>query len=165
MFNLIKNWFKYYNTACIIIRGLPGSGKTTWANKQFSDKTKFLICSADKFFEKDGTYLFDTNKIKDAHLWCLSEAKRAKSLGLIPVIDNTNTMTWESAKYVLEFEKFNSGKHGKNILFYEIKRRGESIHNIPPDVMEKMENRWEKKDAFLRVYPNAKYEEIIPQEF
>lgn len=53
---------------CTILRGAPGSGKTTWAlaNRQTS-----TLCSADHYFTgPDGVYRFDASKIGLAHAAC-----------------------------------------------------------------------------------------------
>jgi adenylate kinase family enzyme len=40
-----------------LIRGLPGSGKTSFASAIWND---YAVCEADKFFyDKDGNYNFD----------------------------------------------------------------------------------------------------------
>ena len=49
----------------IIIRGIPGSGKTTMA-KSYQGYSHY---EADMFFMKDGVYNFDRAKIKNAHNW------------------------------------------------------------------------------------------------
>ena len=48
-----------------LLRGLPGSGKSTFANFVWNE---YAICEADKFFyDKEGNYNFDATKIKQAH--------------------------------------------------------------------------------------------------
>ncbi len=53
-----------------IVRGLPGSGKSTFA-KFVGDS----FVEADMFFMKNGKYEFDMSKIRDAHSWCLSTVR------------------------------------------------------------------------------------------
>ena len=50
-----------------IVRGLPGSGKSTFAEALVG--SDFLVCEADKYFMVDGEYKFDGSKLKDAHEW------------------------------------------------------------------------------------------------
>ena len=51
-----------------LVRGLPGSGKSTFANWIWNE---YAICEADKFFyDKEGNYNFDATKLSQAHKWC-----------------------------------------------------------------------------------------------
>lgn len=54
-----------------IVRGLPGSGKTYLANALVRDAQKkglrAIRCSADTYFEVDGKYVFDVNKLQENH--------------------------------------------------------------------------------------------------
>jgi len=56
-----------------LVRGLPGSGKSTFANFIWND---YAICEADKFFtDKEGNYNFDASKLKEAHKWCKEQVE------------------------------------------------------------------------------------------
>lgn len=46
----------------LLIRGLPGSGKSTMA-KEYA-KAGYVHCEADQFFEIDGQYRFDASKLR-----------------------------------------------------------------------------------------------------
>lgn len=50
----------------ILVRGLPGSGKSTFAHAIWNN---YAICEADQYFinKETGEYVFDGSKIKDAH--------------------------------------------------------------------------------------------------
>jgi adenylate kinase family enzyme len=53
-----------------LVRGLPGSGKSTFAN---TITNEFSVCEADKFFyDKEGNYNFDATKLRYAQRY-LSE--------------------------------------------------------------------------------------------
>jgi len=49
----------------ILLRGLPGSGKSTFANLLGG-----IHVEADQYFIQDGEYKFDASKLKQAHNWC-----------------------------------------------------------------------------------------------
>lgn len=78
-----------------LMRGLPGSGKSTRAlaalKKAGTEGKSAIICSADEFFMKNGTYEFDAKKLSAAHKQCLEgfiDALYAKFKLII--VDNTN---------------------------------------------------------------------------
>lgn len=81
----------------IICRGIPGSGKSTWAKAQEGA----LVYSTDDYFMVDGEYKFVGKLLPAAHAWNLDRAKRAMlDDAELVIIDNTNTMTWHFQKYL-----------------------------------------------------------------
>ncbi len=95
---------------CIIMRGIPGSGKSTYAeNEQIGyamGHTSDFQCrtfSADHFFLLDGQYRFDPSKLGEAHNQCLRRFTAHVS-GPLPTnsvlfVDNTNITVAEIAPY------------------------------------------------------------------
>lgn len=86
----------------VILSGIPGSGKTTYANNL---KGHVVKCSADDFFHRDGSYKFDPSQLSRAHGECLRKFAEnlAKPDSVKPdflVVDNMNTTTLELAPYV-----------------------------------------------------------------
>lgn len=92
----------------IILSGISGSGKSTYAKKLVGDSfgqeecTGVVVCSADHFFMQTGEYKFDASMLSLAHGECfkdfIEEVQRGTSLVLV---DNTNTSVAEIAPYVL----------------------------------------------------------------
>lgn len=54
----------------LIVRGLPGTGKTTFA-KTFSE----YVYAADDYFTVNGQYKWDPTRLKEAHEDCFSRVK------------------------------------------------------------------------------------------
>ncbi|XP_058999777.1 NEDD4-binding protein 2-like 1 isoform X4 [Mustela lutreola] len=53
-----------------LLRGLPGSGKTTLARQLQHDFPRALIFSTDDyFFREDGAYEFNPDFLEEAHEW------------------------------------------------------------------------------------------------
>jgi predicted kinase len=132
----------------ILLRGLPGSGKSTIANLIWNE---YAVCEADKYFidKETNEYRFDVTKLKDAHEWCKNEVEiRMKDNQLNPqyypeiVVSNTFTQEWEMQPY-FELAK----KYGYNIstLIVENRHGGINQHGVPAEKLEVMKNRFEIK--------------------
>jgi predicted kinase len=81
------------NRKLILIRGLPGSGKSTVA-KKFTN-TRHI--EADMYFGKH--YAFDPKKVVDAHNWCINETYDLLSDRVDVVVSNTFTTLEELRPY------------------------------------------------------------------
>lgn len=80
-----------------IMRGLPGSGKSTRA-RQIAQGGQ--IFSTDDFFTIQGKYQYDPEFISDAHFWNVTRVQEAIKQGISPiVVDNTNVQAWEMKPY------------------------------------------------------------------
>jgi predicted kinase len=130
-----------------LVRGLPGSGKSTFAN---TITNKFSICEADKFFyDKEGNYNFDGSKLRQAHEWCRNQVEiRMKDNELnhqfYPeiVVSNTFTQEWEMEAYYKLAEQY-----GYEVFSIIVENRhgGVNEHGVPADKLEQMRNRFEVK--------------------
>lgn len=81
----------------VILSGVPGSGKSTWA-KRYPDA---VVCSADDFFRHRP---FDPLQLGLAHQLCFR--KFLDSMHKQVVVDNTNLTIGEIAPYYLAAESF-----------------------------------------------------------
>lgn len=84
----------------IIVRGIPGSGKSTYVKENFP---KAQVCSADSFHvdKETGEYRYDFRKAGEAHATCLYNFIMALKLGRSEiVVDNTNIQYWEYRNYI-----------------------------------------------------------------
>ena len=135
------------NKVLTLVRGLPGSGKSTFANFIWND---YSICEADKFFyDKEGNYNFDATKLREAHSWCREQVEiRMKDNQANPqfypeiVVSNTFTQKWEMDVYYKLAEQY-----GYKVFSIIVENRHDGInqHGVPADKLEQMKNRFEVK--------------------
>ena len=121
-----------------LLRGLPGSGKTTLAESLGGSHME-----ADKYFTYNGKYEFDVTKLKDAHDWCQNAVRvfmENKSKRV--VVSNTFTQEWEMLPYYDLAEK-----HGYKVysLIVENRHGGVNEHGVPEDKLKLMKKRFEMK--------------------
>ncbi|PNX46241.1 MAG: hypothetical protein BV459_06775 [Thermoplasmata archaeon M11B2D] len=122
----------------VIIRGLPGSGKSTIAKKDDSFDG-YAHFEADMYFLDDtGQYLFDPAKLKEAHEWCFAAAQSCLIHGRNVVVCNTFSRLWEMQRYL------DLGFPTK-----VIKATGNyrNVHGVPNHTIENMRARWEDYDG------------------
>jgi ABC-type molybdenum transport system ATPase subunit/photorepair protein PhrA len=83
-----------------LLRGLPGSGKTTLAKMLVGDKD-YCHKEADMYFmDGDGNYNFKPSKLGNAHFWCRDEIEFTMKYEHSPVVvSNTFTQEWEMDSY------------------------------------------------------------------
>lgn len=141
------------NKTLVIVRGLPGSGKTTLARvlKDYGDEYAAHY-EADQFMvNNNGLYEFNPSKLRYCHEMCLTGVEEAMVIGVpMVIVSNTFTQYWEMEKYI------HCAKHYKyNIQLIECSGNFGSIHNVPAETIEKMKNRWS---------PNAYVMEEINKE-
>ena len=117
-----------------IIRGLPGSGKSTMAKMMLVNGVIKEYYEADMYFVKEGQYNFYPSKLHQAHKWCLNEVHAALLKGLDVAVANTFTTEKELRPYTtlgFDYEIIEcTGDYG-------------SIHNVPKETIERMKARWE----------------------
>ena len=127
------------------MRGLPGSGKSTYVKENFPDA---VVCSADSFFlNEDGEYIFVNWKLQQAHQHCFRTFIDAvTSDAETIVIDNTNICRWEYENYTFMAEKFGYRIRiiRMNFLESDIPLFGKrNVHGVPEFKINQMFERFE----------------------
>lgn len=113
-----------------LIRGLPGSGKTTLARAMKG----YTHIESDMYFHLDGAYVFVGEKLPSAHVWCLAQVKAALERGENVVVSNTFICLWEMQAY-------------KDLGYaYEVIVANGSFsnqHGVPADLIARMRAKWQ----------------------
>ena len=123
----------------ILIRGIPGSGKSTFARFIQSLNPSYSVYEADQFFiQIDGKYRYDPSKIKEAHEWCKERAEYNLLYGIPTIVANTFVRKWELQPYIDMANKYSS-----TYSIITMNGRFESIHDVPKSVIKRMQDTFE----------------------
>ena len=119
-----------------LIRGLPGSGKTTMARGLHAGRAVEAHHEADHFFDELGK--FAPELLRSAHQQCLTRTLRDLGEGLSVVVANTFTQRWEIQPYI-------KAAHYLGIDYEILIATGNyrSVNNVSDEVIARMRKRWE----------------------
>lgn len=121
----------------IIVRGLPGSGKSTFARQL--EAAGYIRCEADEFMvDADGNYAFDPARLPSCHAACQKKARLALFQGRNVVVANTFTRRWEIAPYSDLAQEF-----GVPLTVITVEGNHGSVHSVPDAAIAAMKERWE----------------------
>ena len=129
----------------IILRGLPGSGKTSFAKYMFSNN----VFEADQYFyDENGNYNFDATKLHVAHMDCQNRVEKLMQMssttqyGSEIVVSNTATTEKELKPYYDLAEKYD---YKVVSLIVENRHGSKNVHNVPDEKLEQMRTRFSIK--------------------
>jgi len=144
----------------IILRGIPGSGKTTF-RKTLEEAfeaagIEVAVASADFFHERSGVYQFDIRNLGASHNACRVAAINALFDGKAVVIDNTNTKRFEYETYLLLAKRLNRPVY---VVAMNVATRADfriclarQTHGVPHDTMRAMFCDWEDDENEIKVF-------------
>jgi predicted kinase len=136
------------NIQLIILRGLPGSGKSTFA-RELATTQNFIHLEADQFLtDGAGNYRFDPERIADAHAVCQQRAYEALRDGNRVVIANTHVR--ELAPYIGLAKILNV-----NYRIVECDGDWKNVHWVNSETIEKMRTKWEPLPASISLHAIA----------
>ena len=139
----IMTYIKGGTKNLILVRGVSGSGKTTFVEEFIG--TVSLSIATDDFFVLDGVYTFDPSCLAEYHQRCIDsvesemESPSTESYCNI-VVHNTFTKEWEMKAYFDLAEKY-----GYNVytIVVENRHKSNNVHDVPEHVIKAQRDRFE----------------------
>lgn len=125
-----------------LIRGVPGSGKSTFAQQLLKHGIVDYVFEADQFFMRDVEYKFDASKLKHAHNWCQENTRTFLLHEMNIAVSNTTTTEKEVAVYQQIAEE--TGAKFVSIVV-ESRHDGTNVHGVPPEKVQQMRQRFSVK--------------------
>jgi len=133
----------------IVMRGVPGSGKTTAAMEIVKSYVAYgsyrhKIVSADAYFVRlgNGRYAFDASLLSQAHAECFKsfiEALQRKTD--LVIVDNTNSTAVEMAPYMLGAAAYGYEAEYVTIHCDPIVAAARNVHGVSEQVVVSMYER------------------------
>lgn len=117
----------------VIVRGLPGSGKTTLA-REIAAACGYVHFENDMFFETECGYVHDRSQLTAAQRWCLETVRDALFAGKKAVVSNTFTKVAHMCDYLQLTD---------SVTVIECRGDFGSTHDVPAEVLTRMRERWE----------------------
>ncbi|NXR34206.1 N4BP2 protein, partial [Zosterops hypoxanthus] len=147
--HMMRKKMQLIGQVLVLLRGVPGSGKSYLARNLLEDNPGGIILSTDDYFYKHGQYHYDPDCLGEAHDWNRKRAKEAFERRISPIIiDNTNIQAWEMKPYVTLAQEFKY-----KVMFREpdtwwkfkpkeLERR--NIHGVCKEKIKRMLERYER---------------------
>ena len=123
-----------------LVRGLPGSGKTTYA-KKWALENNARHYEADMWVPEgpNGEYLYKKEDSYFYHAVCLAKTFESLVTGKNVVVSNTFTQYWEMLPYIDIANRVKA-----KLSTYICRENFGTIHPVSEEILKAMKERWEE---------------------
>jgi Predicted kinase len=125
-----------------LVRGLPGSGKSTYAKNNFN----CLVLENDMYHVSGGEYRWTGKRQGEAVRWCFDTCRNALKSGMDVVVCNTFTTRQEMEKYISLTEEC-----GAELSVIRMGNDFGNVHNVPESTLKCMKSRFADFDGEILV--------------
>ncbi len=141
----------------ILLTGLPGSGKSTWAAAYPCSGAKLILCPDDHLMV-DGVYKWSPGAVSESHRKCMRQFVEHVWHGDLDllILDSTNTRTEFLSPYIGVAQAFNHNVRVVLIKHNSIDSWKRNTHNVPEDRHIGMEQNLH----YMMKYWSRRYPEI-----
>ena len=132
----------------MVLRGLPGAGKTTlanWLGSLINEQEDWVnwYAADDWMVDSQGNYHFDRSKLGECHSQCKTavEWDLSENVDLV-IVHNTLTMEVEVEEYEILARRYG---YQFISLIVENRHGNKSLHNVPDTTLDKFRARFSIK--------------------
>lgn len=129
----------------MVLRGIPGSGKTTLAHflvSLSSENQRMVDVATDNFFMNEfGEYCFDKSRLTEAHQWCLEKTEEflGRDFHLV-VVHNAGYLL----EHVRPYQEIAERLGARYIqLIVENTHNNRDVHDVPQKTLDRMRSDFE----------------------
>jgi predicted ABC-type ATPase len=133
-----------------IVRGIPGSGKSTYAKELVSMGHAVKHIESDMYFERSGKYVWSAEKLKDARFWCLRTVQTLLNQNGRVVVSNC-FLNYKAIKDFARYAKIN----GHAVTLVTMNTEYSSIHDVPAETIATMKDKFESHESIREKIVNA----------
>jgi hypothetical protein len=126
-----------------IVRGHPGSGKTTYGKHILAQHPGTKQIEEDQFFtDSKGNYSFDKARIKEAREWCILAVKKVLCSGSNALVSNDFITRQEMAPFIAL---------GYRTQIVEMGMDFPNTHGLSPKVVQAKKEAFEPHPSAVRI--------------
>ena len=120
-----------------ILRGVPGSGKSTYAKEIMSTRCDSIgeHYEADMYFMDNGIYNWNADKLYYAHKWCYFSVCKAmdKPSNDYVIVSNTFVLNKDIKPYIKA-----AAERGWDVSVLRLSNNFNNVHSVPAEVVQAM---------------------------